>query len=81
MTRTLLAFGDSHTAGAEIEKQYELWYYEKAYPSYIAKYFGFEYKNYAYPGGSNDWALVQFHKAIKSSIKNKEDVFFLFNFL
>jgi hypothetical protein len=81
MTRTLLAFGDSHTAGSEIDEKHSVSCPSRAYPSYIAKYYGFEYKNFAQTGGSNDWALVQFHKVIKSAIKNKEEVFVLFNFL
>jgi hypothetical protein len=81
MTRTLLAFGDSHTAGSEIDEKNSPSCFSKAYPSFIVKHYGFEYKNYSQTGGSNDWALVQFNKAIRLSIKNKEKVFVLFNFL
>jgi hypothetical protein len=81
MTRTLLAFGDSHTAGSEIDEKYSLKCHSKAYPAYIAKYYKLDYKNYAQTGGSNDWALLQFNKVIKSAIKNKKEVFVLFNFL
>jgi len=80
MTRTLLAFGDSHTAGAEIEEQYKYWCYEKAYPAYIAKHYGFEYKNFSEAGGSNDISLKRFIDEIKKVILNKEKVFVLFNF-
>lgn len=80
MTRTLLAFGDSHTAGAEIEEQYNYECYSKAYPSYVAKYYGFEYKNYSQAGCSNDWLLKIFTDEIKKVILNEEKVFVLFNF-
>lgn len=77
MTKTLWAFGDSHTAGAEIDRQYSESCYDKAYPAYVAKYFGFEYKNCAKSGGSNDWALVEFNNAIRTD----KNIFVLFNFL
>jgi hypothetical protein len=80
MTRTLLAFGDSHTAGAEIEKQYVYECFEKAYPAYIAKHYKMEYENYSHAGGSNDWSFKQFNDVIKKVILDKEDVFVLFNF-
>ncbi len=80
MSRILLAFGDSHTAGAEIEEQYNYECYSKAYPSYIAKYYGFEYENYSQAGCSNDWLLKRFNDAIKKSIINKDKIFILFNF-
>lgn len=81
MTRILIAFGDSHTAGSEIDEKYSVSCHSRAYPSHIAKYYGMEYRNFAQTGGSNDWALIQFHEQIKFSIKNKEEVFVLFNFL
>jgi len=80
MTRTLLAFGDSHTAGAEIEKQHDYKCFEKAYPSYIAKHYGFQYKNFSEAGGSNDWSFKRFNDEIAKVILNKEEVFILFNF-
>lgn len=81
MVRTLLAFGDSHTAGSEIDEKNSESCHSRAYPAYIAKYYKFDYENYAQTGGSNDWALVQFNKVIKSVIENKKEVFVLFNFL
>lgn len=80
MTRTLLAFGDSHTAGAEIEEQYNYKCFEKAYPSYIAKHYGFKYKNFSEAGGSNDWLFKRFNDEIEKVILNKEEVFILFSF-
>lgn len=80
MTRTLLAFGDSHTSGAEIEKQYVYECFEKAYPAYIAKHYKMEYKNYSLGGGSNDLSFKRFNDVIKRVILNKESVFVLFNF-
>lgn len=79
MTRTLLAFGDSHTAGAEIENEYEYECFEKAYPALIAKHYGFNYENYAYPGGSNDWSVKQFLQVIQYKLKENNSLFVLFN--
>jgi hypothetical protein len=81
MTRTLLAFGDSHTAGSEIDEKYSIECPSRAYPSYIAKYYGLGYENYAQTGGSNDWALFRFNSVIKSVLRDKKEVFVLFNFL
>jgi hypothetical protein len=80
MTRTLLAFGDSHTAGAEIEEHYNYECYHKAYPACIANYYGIQYKNYSQAGCSNDWLVKRFIDVIKKAIINKEEVFVLFNF-
>lgn len=80
MTRTLIAFGDSHTAGAEIETQHDYKCFEKAYPSYIAKHYGFQYENFSEAGGSNDLSFKKFNDKIKNVIINKEKVFVLFNF-
>lgn len=80
MIRTLLAFGDSHTAGAEIEKQDEYICFEKAYPAYIAKHYGFNYENYAEPGGSNDWSVKLFLEVIQKKIRENNLLFVIFNF-
>ena len=80
MTRTLLAFGDSHTAGAEIQEKSSFECCHKAYPAYIAKYYGMQYKNYSQSGCGNDWLVKRFIDVIKKVIINKEEVFVLFNF-
>ena len=80
MKRILLAFGDSHTAGAEIDEQYSGECHDKAYPAYIANHYGFDYENLAVCGGSNDWLIRQFMIRIQHSIIKKEQVFVLCNF-
>jgi hypothetical protein len=80
MRRILLAFGDSHTAGAEIDAQYNPTCYDRAYPAYIAKHYGFDYENLATSGGSNDWMIRQFMIRIQHSLIKKEKVFVLCNF-
>ena len=80
MKRTLLAFGDSHTAGAEIDEQYSPSCHNRAYPAYIARYYGFEYENLAVCGGSNDWLIRQFMIRIQKSLIKNESVFVLCNF-
>lgn len=80
MKRILLAFGDSHTAGAEIEEPYAGKCYHRAYPSYIAKHYGFDYENFAVSGGSNDWMLRQFMIRIQHAIIKNQEVFVLCNF-
>jgi len=80
MKRTLLAFGDSHTAGAEILERYSYECFDRSYAAYVANYYKFDYKNFSQAGCGNDWLIHRFNKEIKSAIKNKEDVFVLFNF-
>jgi hypothetical protein len=80
MKRILLAFGDSHTAGAEIEEQYSPKSFDKAYPAYIAKHYGFDYENFAVSGGSNDWIIRQFMIRIQHAIIKNQNVFVLCNF-
>lgn len=80
MKRTLIAFGDSHTAGAEIDIQYYPECYDKAYPSYIAKHYKFDYENYSVCGGSNDWMIRQFMLRVQNSLIKNEDLFVLCNF-
>ena len=80
MKRTLLAFGDSHTAGAEIDELYSASCYERAYPAHIAKHYGFDYENFAVSGGSNDWLIRQFMIRIQKSLIKNESVFVLCNF-
>jgi hypothetical protein len=80
MKRILLAFGDSHTAGAEIDKQYSGECHDKAYPAHIARHYGFDYENYAACGGSNDWMTRQFMIRIQHALIKKQQVFVLCNF-
>jgi hypothetical protein len=80
MKRILLAFGDSHTAGAEINEQYSSKCHDRAYPAYIANHYGFEYENLAACGGSNDWLIRQFMIRIQKALIKKESVFVLCNF-
>jgi hypothetical protein len=80
MKRILLAFGDSHTSGAEIDEQYSGECHDKAYPAYIARHYGFDYENLAVCGGSNDWMIKQFMIRIQHALIKKEKVFVLCNF-
>jgi len=80
MKKILVAFGDSHTAGSEIEEQFQPFCYEKAYPAMIAKYFGYDYLNCAQPGGSNQWILNRFKKVIPKLISKNYSIFVLCNF-
>lgn len=80
MKRTLLAFGDSHTAGAEIDKQYSGECHDRAYPAHIANHYGFDYENLAACGGSNDWLIKQFVIRIQRALVKEEQVFVLCNF-
>lgn len=80
MKRILLAFGDSHTAGAEIEEQYQASCYGKSYPAHIARHYGLSYENFAVSGGSNDWIIRQFMIRIHKAIIKNEPVLILCNF-
>jgi len=80
MKRTLLAFGDSHTAGAEILERYSYECFDRSYASYVAKYYKFGYENFSKAGCGNDWLLKKFNERIKTIVENKEKVFVLFNF-
>lgn len=80
MKRILLAFGDSHTAGAEIDEQYSGSCYDRAYPAYIARHYEFDYENFAASGGSNDWLIRQFMIRIQNALVKKQSVFVLCNF-
>jgi hypothetical protein len=80
MRRILLAFGDSHTAGAEIDKQYSNECHDRAYPAHIAKHYGFDYENLSASGGSNDWLIRQFMIRIQHSLIKNQKVFVLCNF-
>jgi hypothetical protein len=80
MTRTLVAFGDSHTSGAEIEGQYSSSCYEKSYPAHIAKHYGFDYINYSQCGGSNMWILHEFYRVIPKLVDQGIPLFVLCNF-
>jgi hypothetical protein len=50
----LLANGCSHTAGAEIEYEWQDNCYEKAYPKFCADTLGWDYKNLAVSGASQE---------------------------
>lgn len=80
MKRILLAFGDSHTAGAEIDKQYSDKCHDKAYPAHIARHYGFDYENLSVCGGSNDWIIRQFMLRIQYALIKNQQVFVLCNF-
>jgi hypothetical protein len=80
MKRILIAFGDSHTSGAEIKNKWDGNCYEKAYPAYIAKYYNFEYLNYGQCGGSNDWTLKNFYKIVPSLVSKGHSIFVICNF-
>lgn len=80
MKKILLAFGDSHTAGSEIEEQWQPTCYEKAYPSHIAKHYGFDYLNFSQPGGSNQWILKKFSEVVPRLISKNIPLFIVCNF-
>lgn len=80
MKRILLAFGDSHTAGSEIDELYSPRCIDKAYPAYIANHYGFDYENFGACGGSNDWLIRQFMIRIQKALMKNESVFVLCNF-
>lgn len=80
MKRILLAFGDSHTAGAEIDRQYSGSCHDKAYPAHIARHYGFDCENFAASGGSNDWIIRQFMIRIQHALIKNQKVFVLCNF-
>lgn len=80
MKRTLLAFGDSHTAGAEIDELYSPKCHDKAYPVHIANHYGLDYENLSACGGSNDWLIRQFMIRIQKSLIKNDPLFVLCNF-
>lgn len=80
MKRILLAFGDSHTSGAEIDEQYSGFCYERAYPAHIARHYGFDYENFAIAGASNDWMIRQFMIRVQHSLMLNQQIFVLCNF-
>lgn len=80
MTRTLIAFGDSHTSGAEIDIQYSEFCHEKAYPSHIANHYGFDCLNFGQSGGSNLWILKRFYEVMPELVEKGIPLFVLCNF-
>jgi len=80
MKRILLAFGDSHTAGAEIDKKYSGECHDKAYPAHIARHYGFDYENLSACGGSNDWMIRQFMIRVQYALLKNQSIFVLCNF-
>jgi len=80
MTRTLIAFGDSHTSGAEIEIQWSESCHKKAYPSHIANHYGFDCLNFGQCGGSNLWMLKKFYEVMPGLVNKDIPLFVLCNF-
>lgn len=72
--KTLLSFGDSHTAGAEIDAAWSSECKEKAYPQKIADHYGIRSENHAVCGCGNAWILKSFIERIKYALSEKEDV-------
>lgn len=72
--KTLLSFGDSHTAGAEIDAAWSSECKEKAYPQKIADHYGMRSENHATCGCGNSWILKSFIERIKYALSEKEDV-------
>lgn len=75
--KTLIAFGDSHVSGAEIEYKNQGLCYEKAFSAKIAEHFNLNYENYGQPGGSTDYVLLKLMHRVKQAIKNKEEIFLI----
>lgn len=80
MTRTLIAFGDSHTAGSEIDIQYSDFCHERAYPQHIANHYGFDCLNFGQCGGSNLWMLKTFYEVMPQLVERGIPLFVLCNF-
>ena len=72
--RTLISFGDSHTAGAEIDAPRTPECKERAYPQKIADHYGMRSENHAVCGCGNSWILKSFIERIKYAVSEKEDV-------
>jgi len=70
----LVVFGDSHTAGSEIDNQYSLQCYEKSFVKKIADYFQCDYENYSVAGASNCYIATEAYKYIDSH--DVQDCFF-----
>ena len=75
----LIAFGDSHTAGAEIQEPNSSNCYERAYPAKIAKHYGWDWENWAVSGGSVSWVEREFWRRIPELEADKEEFFVLIN--
>ena len=74
---TLIAFGDSHIAGAEIDFKGQGESYSKAFPAKIADHYKFNYENYGKSGGSNDYIIKLLIPRVKKSIENQEKIFLI----
>ncbi len=72
---TLIAFGDSHVAGSEIEFKNQNTCFHKSFAAKIAEHYSFEYENYSQPGGSNDYIIKKLIPRVKTAIKNSENIF------
>jgi hypothetical protein len=77
---TLLAFGDSHTAGAEIDYKHQGECYDKAFPAKLANLLDFKYENYAKSGGSNGYLISCLMSRVQCAIANSEKVFVVIGF-
>ena len=77
---TLIAFGDSHTAGAEIEQRWGQGSIKKAYPAKIANHYGMDYENYGQVGGSNYWLMKKFMSRVQMGLRRNEKMFMVFGF-
>ena len=77
---TLIAFGDSHTAGAEIDHRWDRGNPKKAYPAKIANHYGMDYENYGQVGGSNYWLMKKFMSRVQMGLRRNEKMFMVFGF-
>ena len=77
---TLLAFGDSHTAGAEIDFKDQGECYDKAFSAKLSKHLDFKYENYAKAGGSNSYLISCLMSRVQRAIINSEKIFVVVGF-
>lgn len=68
---TLWAFGDSHTAGAEIDQEQSGRCESKAYPKKLADLQGWQCVNLARSGGSNGWILRELDR-VKDQLDSEQ---------
>ena len=77
---TLVTFGDSHSAGAEMECKGHPGSPERAYPAKIAKHYGWKSINLSTCGGSNAWLWKTFEDCMPILMNREEDLVVLCNF-
>ena len=77
---TLVTFGDSHSAGAELECKGHPGSPERAYPAKIAEHYGWKSINLSTCGGSNAWLWKTFEDCMPILMEKEEDLFVLCNF-